>query len=265
MDYREMLTSLDEVKKTLTVLVDDSRKEYATVKKGLELGDLKTADKKVQELEETMEEARASLTALKEGMAAFDRADYVASGAFKRQIVEECRKAKLDVKEGEGLTLEIFPNKLSINPETQEVTVDKKKSYCLNPSVLVETIRKTQEKLAASNFNEERFLKELSTAYEQHIAIESSRKGKKVNRSFVKLTDLYKLLAPTARAKKDYDMQSYAYDLSRLFNAGNVLTKDGYALEWDTSRNLDKGAIRILDGAGNENYLKSLRFTESEY
>ena len=265
MDYKELLKLVEDTKKEMSTLVSESKKEYTAVDRGLAAGDLRAVDKKIGELEQTLKAECETLSALKEKIASFDRAEYITSGTFKAQIVEECAAQKLDVKDGEGQVLEIFPNKLSINTDTQEITVDKKRSYCLNPAVIVSDIKKTQDKMSSAQFNEERFLKELSLAYEQCINLEAARKGKKPVRQYVSLANIYKMLAPTARAKKDYDMQSYAYDLSRIFNIGTVITKDGYKLEWNTNRDMEKNAIRILDRNGNEFYLKSIEFVESEY
>ena len=265
MIYKDLLIASENAQKALSGCVNESKKNCGAIAKALDNGDLRALDKRIQEMEEILKKSEESLKALKAGVSSFDRSEYVLSGDYRKEIVGELEKQAIDVKDGEGMVLEVFPNKISINGETQEITIDKKRLYCLNPEIIVDTVKKTQDKMASASFNAERFIKELSSAYEQYISIESVKKNKKPVRNYVKLSEIYKMLAPTARAKKDYDIQSYAFDLARLFNMGTVITKDGYELDWDTSRNLDKSAIRILDGNGNENYLKSLRFQQSEY
>jgi hypothetical protein len=67
-----------------------------------------------------------------------------------------------------------------------------------------------------------------------------------------------------SRFRKDYDMQSYAFDLARLYTADSDEAGDGRRFQFGPSRNNNK-AIRIIDAAGNEQFLVTIRFfSESE-
>jgi hypothetical protein len=175
-------------------------------------------------------------------------------------------KYTLDAKETGGNFLELFPNRLVINEEAQDITVDKKRISCLRPSYLVSSVRKNQEKMGKASFNEQRFLDDVYTAYEAIIALETvknTKKNKVITRS-VKLTDIYKKMAPTARAKKDYDMLNFAYDISRVYSLDEKRAKNGMRMEIDTARGVDKNAIRILDAYGNEYFLTTIKFIEND-
>ena len=264
MNYENLYNEAGELTKSINNLIAKAKKQGGVLSKAFENGDLKTADTGIRELTSALNDQKNKLEQLLNTLESFDRSEYINRGDFKAQIIEECEKQGVDVKE-DGNILEMFPNKVVINPETQDVTVDKKKVSCLRPSVLVSSIRATQEKLSASSFNDERFTKELFLAYEQLITLDAAKKKKPVTYKYVSLEQLYKQLAPTSRAKKDYDKQSYAYDLSRLYALGSIITKDGYTVSWDTSRDIEKNAIRILDGNGKEYYLKSLKFEPGQF
>jgi hypothetical protein len=62
-----------------------------------------------------------------------------------------------------------------------------------------------------------------------------------------------------SRFRKDYDQQSFAFDLARLYLADEITLKDGRKFQFGPSRN-NKKAIRILDSLGQERYLATIRF-----
>ncbi len=105
------------------------------------------------------------------------------------------------------------------------------------------------------SFNVNQFVNELSTAYDMALL----KQGSKQNQPDMYLTTLYKFLVPMSRARKEYDQQSYAFDLARLYIAEPVVTKDGRAYQFGPSRNSGK-AIRILDGNDREQFLATIRF-----
>ena len=64
-----------------------------------------------------------------------------------------------------------------------------------------------------------------------------------------------------SRFRKDYDQQSFAFDLSRLYASGIDETKNGRKFQFGPSR-LNNKAIRILDQNGQEVFLATIRFFE---
>ena len=161
----------------------------------------------------------------------------------------------MDVQ-GEFPVYEMFPYKVRLDAENQDLYLDRKKVQCMRPQSLVATIQNGQEKLNKASFNALTFAGELSDAYELAIL-----KLKKNPESDIYLTSLYKFLAPMSRFRKDYDQQSFAFDLARLYISDVEETKNGRRFQFGPSRNNVK-AIRILDKDGKEQYLATICFFE---
>lgn len=264
LNYEALYQEINDSEKKMNTAAADVKKHAAAMTKATEGGDLKGLEKSLNDLENDIQEQTERLKELKSILSSFDKAEYISKGNFKQQILYECAKQNVDVKETGGNVLEMFPNKVTINPETQDVTVDKKKLSCLRPSSLVSYVKKEQEKMGKASFNEQRFIEELYSAYESVIALETVKNTKKnkVISASVKLSEIYKKLAPTARAKKDYDMLSFAYDMSRVYSNEGKFTKNGQLMIIDTSRTPDKNVIRILDAFGKEYFLTTVRFED---
>jgi hypothetical protein len=64
------------------------------------------------------------------------------------------------------------------------------------------------------------------------------------------------------RYRKDYDMQAYAFDLSRLLASASTDTRDDRRLDFGTVRTAKAKTIRVLDAGGNEEYLTTVRFSK---
>ena len=138
----------------------------------------------------------------------------------------------IDVK-GEKGVYEMFPYKIRIAAETQEVFMNRKKLATFRPSFVAETVHAGQEKLNKAAFKPAPFLAELADAYE----ITCLRSGARIGSSQM-LTKIYKNLALMARARKEYDMQAFAFDLARLYEAGPdewIIPKTGHDTSFDVS------------------------------
>lgn len=262
--YEALYAEINDSEKKMNTAAADVKKHAAAMLKATDSGDLKALEKSLNEIENDIEAQTEWLNQIRSILSSFDKAKYIANGDFKQQILDECVRQKVDVKETGGNVLEMFPNKVTVNPDSQDVTVDKKKISCLRPSSLVAYVKKEQEKMGKTSFNEQRFIEELYSAYEAVIALETVKNTKKnkVISASVKLNEIYKKLAPTARARKDYDMLNFAYDISRVYSSEGKFTKDGKLMEIDTSRTPDKNAIRILDAFGKEYFLTTVRFAD---
>lgn len=265
--FEALYTEISEAEKKMNTLIAEAKKHGGNMTKATDGGDLKALDKSLNELEADLKAQAEKLSEVRNILNSFNRDGYVIAGDFKQEILDECKKQNVDVKETGGNILEMFPNKVTINQETQDVTVDKKKLATLRPSALVTYVKKEQEKMGKASFNEQRFIEELYSAYEAVIALETVKNTKKnkVISSSVKLTEIYKKLAPTARAKKDYDQLNFAYDVSRVYSGEGKYTKNGRLMTIDTSRTPDKNAIRILDSFGKEYFLTTIKFTDQDF
>ena len=166
-----------------------------------------------------------------------------------------CQEKGVDVR-GEFPVYEMFPYRVRLDVENQDIYLDRKKVQCVRPQKFVETVKSGQEKLNKASFNALTFVSELADAYELALL-----KLNKRPESDIYLTSLYKYLAPMSRFRKDYDQQSFAFDLARLYASEVEETKNGKKFQFGPSRNNNK-AIRILDKDGQEQFLATIRFYE---
>ncbi len=255
MNYEELFSQLSSVEKTLNDSLKDGTKSCKTILKDTESGDLKDLDKAIKAMEASIESQKAALTAIREAVEGFDRTKYVVEGDFSKQMLEECEKNEIDVRDLGGMVYDMFPSKITISRDTLDITLDKKKVQCFRPKALVQTVKETQEKLKKEKFNDERFIKELAAAYDLVVL----KKGKKLKGGNAQIKDVYAMMTPTARAKKEYDIQTFAFDLARLLASGTRYLKDGRFLDIDSSRH-GNDAIRYLDVNGNESYFSMICF-----
>jgi len=257
MDYEELLATYTNVHEQLKSQLAQQQKLLKRIEKSMDAGDLKNARKDSAAIVSASEEAAQTI---KEACEIEDGADmeaYLASGDFERQLVEACKARNIDII-GENGSYEIFPYRLKVNPSDEEVLINGKKAPGLRPAAIAELLETGRNKLLAANFNPEKFAAELAAAYD--IAIVHLAKGKKlVPDADVYLSTLYKYLAPMARFRRDYSLQGFAFDIARLYSAGETSLPDGRRIQFGPSRSNNR-AIRILDAYGKEYFLATVRF-----
>jgi hypothetical protein len=172
-------------------------------------------------------------------------------------MLEYCQKLGVDAV-GEGSVYEMFPYRVRIDLENLDVYVDRKKFQCFQPQSLINDIKTGQDKLLKVSFNAVNFADELADAYD--LALLKQSKGKAyAPDSDCSLINLYKYLTPMKRFRKDYDRQSFAFDLARLYSSDIEGISDGRKIQFGPSRDIKK-SIRILDLNGNEQFLAMVRF-----
>ena len=255
--YEEFLAELQPAGKQLK----DSSASVARLQKALqknqETGNLAEMRKTLDALSESVSQLRCAVDAVSAALEGFDTRSYFAGGDFSRELLDACREKGIDVK-GEKGVYEMFPYKVRVLGDGEhpgEVYIDRKKLPSFRPSYVAETIRAGQAKLYAAPFKDTAFMSELAEAYETACLKSGARVG-----STQALNKIYRCLAPTARARKDYDLQAYAFDLARLYEAGpeSWVTKSGARYTFGTSRDGASG-IRVLSRTGVESYISTLR------
>ena len=254
MDYELFYGTLSEREKKLKEALLAATKANKALEKALEFGDLKNLVSSIEDASEAsarLSEAASNALADAKG---FDGKAYFASGDYATQLLAECKRLGIDVR-GEYPVYEMFPYRVKLDEENQEVSIDRKKYPCLRPAKLASIIKEGQDKLNKAPFKAEAFLNELSDAYDLALLKLGKTEG-----TDIYLNVLYKFLVPMARSRKEYDMQAYAFDLARLYAQGiDLLTKGGRGFQFGPSRDLSK-AIRVLDDEGKEQYLATIGF-----
>lgn len=255
MNYEELYGSLQGLEKSLKEKQASAQKQYKNAVKSTDSGDLKSLSKTLEQLLVGLAEQKSIIESLKQHVDQFDAKAYFESGDFAAQLLEACTEKEIDVK-GEYPVYEMFPYKVKIDAEAQDVYLDKKRIPCARPLEFAKQVKEGQDKLNRASFNAQTFLNELADAYDLEIL-----KGKKVPQSDLYLMDLYKLMVPMARSKKDYDLQSFAFDLARLHASDTKTTKDGRSYQFGPGRKVNK-QVRILDKEGRETLLFTISFYE---
>lgn len=255
-DFREEYVALSA---RLAERLAAQKRLSARLNKALDKGDIRAMTRDMTALNEASAEAGAMLENLRETLAGFDAEEYIEGGHFAEQFVALCEEEGVDIRESETSgTYEVFPYRVKI--DAQDVLVNRKKAATFRPRALVETLAKGRAKLLGASFNPAQFLSELSAAYDLCALV--TAKGKPAPQDpDLYLSSVYKYLTPMRRFRREYDMQAYAFDLARLYAAEPVKIPDGRAFQFGPSRNNSR-AIRILDGAGQERFLATIRFFE---
>lgn len=254
MNYEELYRGLQDEEKQLKNELSAMQKLNKNITKETENGDLKGFAKDIDAMIETSLRQAEVLQNLKNMIENFDAQSYFESGDFTEQMLDSCKELNVDVR-GDFPVFEMFPYKVRIDTENQDVYLDRKKIACMRPKSFVQMVKSGQDKLMKANFNAQSFVNELADAYDLAVL-----KLKKAPDSDIYLTSLYKFLAPMSRFRKDYDQQSFAFDIARLYADKSVeSTKNGRRFQFGPSRNNNK-ALRILDAEGHEQFLATIRF-----
>lgn len=255
MDYENLYQALQPDEKTLKESIASLQKLFKAVGRETENGDIKSLSRDLGSMAETVSVLSSSLESMKQLVEEFDTKAYFESGEFADQMLAKCEEKGVDVR-GEFPVYEMFPYRVKLDVENQDLYMDRKKVQCVRPGSFVDTVKAGQEKLNKASFNALTFVNELSDAYDLAVL-----KLKKNPESDIYLTSLYKFLAPMSRFRKDYDQQNFAFDLARLYISEVEETKNGRKFQFGPSRNNGK-AIRILDKDGQEQFLATIRFFE---
>lgn len=261
MIYEEFLEEFKTLEKTIKDTLDKLVKCEKKVTKDIENGDIRSAEKDSASLESLTEAYLNAKSEALEKFSSFDYREYFQSGAFTEEMLSALKGKGLDVV-GDYPNYEVFPTKIKLDAETQEVTLGKKKIATMRPACVATATKTLVDKLEAASFNAVSFAQDLENAYTLLIARENEKAGSRkfTFGAYLTLLDLYKLMVPLSRSRKDYDETAFAFDIARLYienEKGGFVTKSGKSVAFSTGRG--KG-IRILDANGNEQIFSTISF-----
>lgn len=257
LNYEELLGRVQPVEKSIKDAAGAAARWQKALQKNVDTGNLAEAKKNLAAIAEAIVQLNAAAEQAREMIDGFDTQAYFANGDFTRQLLDACKDKGVDVR-GEKGVYEMFPFKIRVvgdEERTGEVYMDRKRLPSIRPAYIAETIRSSQAKLYSANFKELPFMTELADAYETTCLKSGARIG-----STQTLSKIYKSMAPMARSRKEYDIQAFAFDLARLYEAGPDawVTKDGVRYTFGTSRDGASG-IRVLSATGVESFISTLR------
>lgn len=257
LNYEELYNELQPVLKQLKDAASAAGRQQKAVTKGVDSGNLAEVKKNIEAMKETAAAFTESIARLSQLTEGFDTRAYFADGDFTRQLLDACEACGIDVV-GERGNYEMFPFKVRIVGDEEhdgEVYINRKKLPSFRPSYVADSIHKDQVKLFKARFNEVSFMNEIADAYETACLKSGARIG-----STQKLDKIYKAMAPTSRARKEYDKMAFAFDLARIYEAGPDawVTKAGDRYDFGTSRD-GKTGYRALSSTGTENFIYTVK------
>ena len=258
MHYEAFYEELQPQEKGAKDSLASLQKLYKAVSREAAGGDVKSLSKDLQAMAEMASALSSYVQKMQETVEGFDTRAYFESGEFAQQMLEACGEKGVDVR-GEAPVYEMFPYRVKIDMENQDLYMDRKKVQCMRPGSFAEMVKNGQEKLNRAPFNAQTFVNELSDAYDLVLLKQNKKPG-----TDIYLTDLSKYLAPMSRFRKDYDQQSFAFDLARLYTSGVETTRSGRPYQFGSSRKAAEKAIRILDREGHEQFLATICFYDAE-
>ena len=260
-DYEELLKQVLPSEKDLKDKISNLQKLFKSLSKDLDKGDLKSWTRDIGAMRSLLQEQEALLSGMQDQVDTFGIRAYVENGDFAEQMLSYCQHLGVDVK-GDFPTYEMFPFRVKVDVENLDLYLDRKRVQSLRPSAFVQVVKTNRDKLLRASFDPRSFVKELAAAYDLALLQQNQGKPQAVSVGDIYLKSLYSFLTPMRRFRRDYDQQSFAFDLARLYASDLHSTDDGRRFQFGPSRNINK-AIRILDQDGREQYLATIRFFEA--
>jgi len=253
MDYEELYQQYQDFHKSMKDKQAFIVKTHKNMAKDIEAGDLKNLEKSLSLVENVSAELSLTIKEMQALVESFDSRTYMEQGFYAQQMLDLCKKEDVDVI-GDYPNYEMFPFSVRLDAENQELYIDRKKTVCLRPVALVQRLKTSREKLLKASFNANQFASELAKAYD--LALKDANKPEGHD---LYLTKIYQYMVPMSRFRREYDLQSFSFDIARLFSCEDFELKDGRQFQFGPSR-INKKAIRILDSEGHEQYLATIRF-----
>jgi hypothetical protein len=257
MNYEQLLEDYNQFADQLKSKIATQQKLLKRISGNLSAGDIRAPLRDLALLREAAADCIGTADEAAFLLDAVDLSEYLGSGEFTAQLIDFCKEKDVDIV-GEDNNFEVFPYRLKVDPANADLLINGKKAPGLRPLGIAEFLEKGRNKLLAASFNAAKFANELSAAYDLSIYV--AGKGKPIAKDGdIHLATIYKYLTPMGRFRKDYDAQSFAFDLARLYDSGETVTSDERKCQFGPSRD-NKKAIRILDRFGNEHFLATIRF-----
>ncbi|MEA1962556.1 MAG: hypothetical protein U9N81_15045 [Bacillota bacterium] len=260
-DYEELFKQVLLSEKDLKDKIRNLQKLFKSLSKDLDKGDLKSWTQDIAAMRSLLQEQESLLTSMQGQVDDFGVRSYVENGDFAEQMLDYCQSLGVDVK-GDFPNYEMFPFRVKVDTENLDLYLDRKRVQCLRPQAFVQKVKTNRDKLLRVSFDPRVFIKELAAAYDLAFLQQNKDKSQATSVGDIYLKSLYNFLTPMRRFRRDYDQQSFAFDLARLYASDLHSTEDGRQFQFGPSRNINK-AIRILDQDGREQYLATIRFFEA--
>ena len=256
MDYEEIYQPFKLKEKEANDNLQRQQTVLKSISKNAAKGDLKSLAKDINAMDALIEEYKTRIQELRDLTCDFDAQTYMENGDFAKQMLQYCDSMGVDVK-GDYPVYEMFPFKVKIDANERDIYINGRRMPCVRPQYLVADINQKKEKLLKASFNAAAFLNELADAYDRLSDLKRRETQNTTRDLELLLKELYRFMTPMQRFRKDYDMQSFAFDLSRLYASDVEYTKNGRSYRLSPGR-YSRDSIRILDKNGNESLVGTI-------
>jgi len=261
MDYEDFYQPFKLKEKSTKETLKRQQTSLQSITRNAEKGDLKGLAKDIATMEALISEQVGLLQEMREMAEDFDVRTYMENGDYSKQMLSCCENTGVNVT-GEHPVYEVFPYKVKVDSDNQEININRKKLQCARPQYLAVNLKQRRDKLMKANFNAGAFLEELAAAYD--TLAESKRKETTGSRDpDLLLRDLHKYMVPMQRFRREYDIQSFAFDISRLYASDIEFTKNRRQYSFGTASSPSQ-KIRILDKNGYEDFVGTIKFFTNE-
>ena len=180
MRYEEFLESFLASDKTLKETIKKVSGLEGKMQKDTIKGDVRSLLKNLEAMKNAVSSLEEVLNSVDETISNFDYRSYFVSGEFTEDMLLGLKNRKMDTV-GEYPVFEVFPTRIRIDAENQEVILGKKKVPTMRPQVLVDSAADLVDKLEAAPFNAQSFAQDLENAYSVCVLQEKAKNTGKVN------------------------------------------------------------------------------------
>lgn len=219
----------------------------------------------LRELRPTLTAAEHALVAVRQQFANardgwdFADEDYLASGAYVRELLQMAERMQLRIFEGDE-RLYCYPVLVRLLASDRVVQIDKTRERRLRPTVLVNHLKELQRQ--PPRFRPEAFLEALFSAYQNLVR----QRGKQLANSapteeLVRIYDLLTLLPGQAR---EYSRQEFARDIYLLDRSGVTTTRQGWVVSFPASTGTRSASrtLRAIAEDGREKIYYGIAFAQ---
>ncbi len=172
--------------------------------------------------------------------------------AYAEAIEQAAQQMRLPLQ-GSFPDYEVFPLKLSLDLSAEQATVSRRRTSTLEPRALMAEVQARHQALHRSSFNQERFMKALTSA---HALLREAGRAKNMD---VPLLGIYGVLTMRS-GTADYTKSEFAFDIYRLRRESNMVY-DHHQLSFLNARS---GNLPVPNAKGGTDALGLLRLVKVE-
>ena len=203
-------------------------RELKKARAAAQAGTLRELSRALETAATLSSETAAAVTALHSGWA-FDPGDYLASGAWAKELIAAARAEGVTVSESDD-RLVCYPSLVRVLPGEVAVEIDRRRERRLRPSTLVRLLKAAGDRPA--RFRPEPFLDALEAAY----ALVVERGGHRQSDAVVRLLDIWGVLTLLPGSAREYTRPEFARDVYLVDQSGmTVAPRTGRRLRFAAS------------------------------